>query len=285
MKKTLSGFLIALACAFSADGALRVASLHPLLSDMARSIGGDAVEVVDLFPENGNLHDFAPTAADIAAAAGSRMILACGKGVEPYLNDLRDTAGSGTQIVELGSTVPDVCLPGSTVADPHWWNSPMAMKRAARHLRTVLAQAAPEQKETFTDGMRRYCAQMDTLIREAKLAIASIAPERRVIVSSHASMCHFCKDFGFIALPVHGIAHECEGDTASLAHMLHHLREHKVPCIFIGVNESPRAMQVIASQVGATTQPLVQDGIHPESSSYADMFRFNIRNIVKGLNR
>ena len=42
---------------------LKIASLHPLLSEMARNIGGEAVEVVDLFPANGDLHSFAPAAS------------------------------------------------------------------------------------------------------------------------------------------------------------------------------------------------------------------------------
>ena len=61
-------------CALGAQGARKVASLHPLLSDMARQVGGDAVEVVNLFPENGELHACEPTAADVAAAAGAQPL-------------------------------------------------------------------------------------------------------------------------------------------------------------------------------------------------------------------
>ncbi len=269
--------------ALGAQGGLKVASLHPLLSDMARSVGGAAVEVVDLFPENGELHAFEPTAADLAAAAGAQLVLACGKGVEPYLDDLRDSLPARTQVIELGQSVPEVYLPGTQVADPHWWNSPSAMKRASRALRNALEAAEPAQKATFARGQRAYAAQMDALVREARIAFAGIPQEKRVLVCSHAAMNHFCKEFGFTTIAIHGISQESEGDTASLARVLSRLRSQGVPCLFHGVNEAPKVLQTIASQVGATTRPLALDGIYPASPTYAELFRFNVKNIADGL--
>ncbi|MBO5684154.1 MAG: zinc ABC transporter substrate-binding protein [Akkermansia sp.] len=285
MKKIVCAVMMGILCAFGAQAVTKVASLHPMLSDMARNVGGNVVEVVDLFPANGELHAFEPTAADVAQATGAQLVLACGKGVEPYLEDLRDSLPARTQVIELGQSVPDVCLPGSTVADPHWWNSPTAMKRASRALRSALERLAPADKVVFAKGQRAYSAQMDTLVREAKLAFAAIPHEKRVLVCSHAAMSHFCKDFGFTALAVHGIAQESEGDTASLARILAELRSKSVPCLFYGVNEPPKVLRTIATQVGAQALPLALDGINPATPTYTELFRFNVKNIVEGLSR
>ena len=282
MKKLLCAML-ALMLTLASEGSIKVASLHPLLSDMARVVGGNGVEVVDLFPANGELHAFEPTAADVAAAAGAELVLACGKGVEPYLQDLRDSLPSTTRIVELGATVPDVFIPGTRIADPHWWNSPSAMKRASRALRSELERAFPAGKDTFTKGQREYSRKMDWLRRTASLSFVPIAQEKRILVCSHAAMSHFCKEFGFTAIAVHGVAQESEGDTASLARILSQLRQQKVACLFYGVNDSPKIMQTIASQVSATTRPLVLDGIYPALGSYEELFLFNIKNITNGL--
>ena len=124
---------------------------------------------------------------------------------------------------------------------------------------------------------------MDTLVREAKLAFADIPHEKRVLVCSHAAMSHFCKDFCFSALAVHGIAQESEGDTASLARILAELRSKSVPCLFYGVNEPPKVLRAIANQVGAKALPLALDGINPATPTYSELFRFNVKNIVEGL--
>ena len=159
------------------------------------------------------------------------------------------------------------------------------MKRASRALRSALERVAPADKATFARGQRAYSAQMDTLVREAKLAFAAIPHENRVLVCSHAAMSHFCKAFGFTALAVHGSAQASEGDTASLARILAELRSKSVPCLFYGVNEPPKVLRAIADQVGAKAFPLALDGINPATPTYAELFRFNVRNIVKGLSR
>ncbi len=262
---------------------LKVASLHPLLSEMATSVGGERVKVIDLFPENGSLHAFEPTSRELSMAAGAKLLLACGKGVEPYLGGLRESLSSRTRLLELGAEVPDVALPGSDCIDPHWWNSPDNMKRASRTLLAALCEADPAGRETYRANQRKYAAKMDSLARLAEILLAGIPQEQRVLVTGHAAMCHFCAAFRFTPIPIHGIAMESEGDTASLAHLLAELRARRVPCIFSEINTSPRALEAIAAQVNARTLPLVMDGINASMDTYERLFTYNVSAILAGL--
>ena len=262
---------------------LKIASLHPLLSEMARSIGGDAVEVVDLFPENGDLHSFAPGSKQLAAAADADMLLACGKGIEPYLAELAQSMRPETVIVGLGRDIPNVYLPNSRRPDPHWWNTPENMKRASRTLLAYLQQAAPAKSAQFAAAQKKYAAGMDTLTRKARLQFSSIPQNRRYLVTGHAALCHFCKEFNFTPITIHGISKESEGDTATLAHLLTDLRSKDVRCIFTEVGASPKILEVIAEQLGVPTAPLVLDGIFPGQQSYEKLFLHNVNTISKQL--
>lgn len=258
---------------------LKIASLHPLLSEMAKTLGGDAVEVVDLFPANGDLHSFAPGSQQIAAAADAELLLACGKGIEPYLNDLAESVRKDVVIVGLGRDIPNVYLPNSQRIDPHWWNTPENMKRASRTLLRAMQQQAPEQAANFRKNQRRYAAAMDTLTRKAKLQFSSIPQEHRYLVTGHAALCHFCEAFGFTPITIHGISRECEGDTAGLAALLSDLRGKGVRCIFTEVGASPKILEVIAEQLGVPTAPLVLDGVFPGNQSYEALFLHNVNTI------
>ena len=262
---------------------LKIASLHPLLSEMARSIGGDAVEVVDLFPENGDLHSFAPGSKQLAAAADADMLLACGKGIEPYLAELAQSMRPETVIVGLGRDIPNVYLPNSRRPDPHWWNTPENMKRASRTLLAYLQQAAPAKSAQFAAAQKKYAAGMDTLTRKARLQFSRIPQNRRFLVTGHAALCHFCKEFNFTPITIHGISKESEGDTATLAHLLTDLRSKDVRCIFTEVGASPKILEVIAEQLGVPTAPLVLDGIFPGQQSYEKLFLHNVNTISKQL--
>lgn len=283
MRNLLYSLMACLLCALGAQAQVKIAVLHPLLSEMAQAIGGKHVQVAELYPANAELHSFSPSPADIAAGSGAKLLLACGKGVEPYLSDLKQSLSAETRVVELGAAIPNVNLPGSSKADPHWWNTPQNMKRASRTLLRELSALLPHAKADLRAGQRKYAADMDALDREARLAFSRIPQEKRVLVTAHAAMCHFCAAYGFTPVAVHGIAHESEGDPATLAHLLAELRQHQAACLFTEAISSPRAIQSLAAQVGATTRPLILDGIHPKMHSYREIFSFNIRNIAEGL--
>ncbi len=283
MRKIVCMLLMMLGIAIADAAPLRVASLHPLLSEMARAMGGEHVEVVDLFPANGELHGFNPTGRDLAAAAGARLLLACGKGVEPYLADLRDSLPAATTIVEAGKDIPEVLVPGTRFRDPHWWNTPDNMKRASRTVLAAMVQAAPQHEATFTAGQKAYASTMDRLSRTARQRLSRIPRDARYLVTGHAAMCHFCKAYNLTPVAIQGIAKESEGDTATLAALLADLRSKKTRCIFTEVNASPRMLQVIAEQLGIPTAPLVMDGIYPAAQDYESMFLHNIETICKHL--
>ncbi|MGN0869174.1 MAG: metal ABC transporter substrate-binding protein [Akkermansia sp.] len=283
MLRLLCVLLWWLPCALGAQGTLRIAVLHPLLGELAQGLGGEAVQVLPLYSGAGDLHEFAPGTAELAAAAQAPLLLACGKGVEPYLNDLRRSLPPSTAVVELGATLPDVCLPGTAVADPHWWNSPAQVRRAARVLLVELCRRCPEHRAAFTERFRALSAELDALHREAALRLAAIPPEQRVLVTGHAAFCHWCAEFGFTPVAVYGVAHESEGDAASLAALLAELRRAGARCLFTEAYEEDRGMVALAQQLGAGTQALIADGISPEHPGYADIFRRNVQAVCDGL--
>lgn len=285
MKKMLCLLLVMLGMSVAQAAPLKIASLHPLLSEMARTLGGEQVEVVNLFPENGDLHAFTPTGRELAAAADARLLLACGKGVEPYLADLRDSVKATTQIIEVGAEVPDVRVPGTHHADPHWWNTPENMKRASRTLLKAMQQASPEQAELFAKGQARYAADMEQLNRTARLKLSRIPQNARCLVTGHAAMCHFCKAYHFTPIAIQGVARESQGDPATLAALLAELRSRNARCIFTDVNSTPRALQAIADQLGIPTAPLVMDGIYPAAASYRELFLHNLNTICEHLGK
>ncbi len=264
---------------------VRVASLHPLLSEMARRVGGKDVEVVNLFPPHGELHRFEPGAQELAAAVQSRLILACGKGVEPYLGALREVFSSSDppgRVVELGNAVPDVLTPEGSV-DPHWWNAPENMKRAAYELALILENELPEKREEIRSRLATYAQAMDELTREARLALTHVPEVRRTLVTEHAAMCHFCAAFRLHPIAIQGSAAESEGDMASVARLISELRQRGVRRIYVELRESPRFLQNIASSINATVGELSMDGIAPGQPTYEAMFRNNLRAVCEGL--
>lgn len=281
--KKLVCMMVLLCAALVQAAPVKVASLHPLLSEMARRIGGEEVTVVDLFPANGSLHAFEPSTKELSMALGAKLLLAMGKNVEPYLDSLRESISAKTKFVELGAEIPDVMLPGTQTPDPHWWNSPENMKRASRRLLVELQALVPEQAAGFEKRQKAYAAEMDQLLVLGRVLLSRIPAERRILVTEHAAMCHFCEVFRLTPLALQGVAAESQGDAGTLAKLVSELRQKKVGCLFSEYNGSPRNVQVIAAQLGAAFMPLVMDGIAPDMPGYKKMMSYNLGVVAGGL--
>ncbi|RYD25899.1 MAG: metal ABC transporter substrate-binding protein, partial [Verrucomicrobiaceae bacterium] len=85
---------------------LKVAVLHPLLADIARQVGGESVEVVDLIGPNGDPHHFEPKPDDLKKAEGASLYLVAGMGLEGYLPKLKAIIANKATLVEVGATLP-----------------------------------------------------------------------------------------------------------------------------------------------------------------------------------
>lgn len=269
---------------------LKVASLHPLLGDLARQVGGDRVQVVDLLGRNSDPHHFEPTPQALIDAGDVDLYLASGMGLESYLPTLEAIVRPPTELVVLGESIPEMegaCdHPGHDHhdhgADPHWWHSVDAFRRATSLTAAAFSKADPDGAATYRRNALEYRRKLDELERWTRREIARIPPERRVLATAHDAFAYFCRDFGFRALPVSGINREQMPDARTLSRLIASLRDGKVPAIFPEKASNPKTLAALTEETGiALAAPLNADGSTAES--YEEMVRGNVSTIVAAL--
>src|SRR5690606_7970930 len=101
-------------------------------------------EVINILPTSANVHTFEPSPGDMARLQEAALVLAMGKHLEIYLDRLKENLPDAVEIYEAGRLVPSVvidpaneifaCCPAHShgAIDPHWWHSPLAVRRAVR---------------------------------------------------------------------------------------------------------------------------------------------------------
>lgn len=285
----LSIAILGLLAASAAAADLKVATLHPLLADLVREVGGQRVEIVELLDETDDPHHFEPTPDKLRAAVGMDLCLASGKGLESYLPALRNILGEGTRLIVVGATIPSLgggCNnPDHHHAgeiDPHWWHSIDAFRRAATITAEAFAGADPDHADAYRDNALAYRANLDALERWTRRQVARIPADRRVLATAHAAFGYFCHDFGFTALPIQGINREQMPDAKSLAELVDGIRKSGVPAIFPEDTSNPKILDTLASDIGVKiADPLIADGSTAES--YEAMIRHNVTTIVEAL--
>ena len=272
---------------------LKIAVLHPLLADLARQVGGEKVEVVDLIGPNGDPHHFEPKPEDLKNAEGATLYLVAGMGLESYLPKLKAIIANKASLIEVGETLP--ALEGACdheshdhkhehEIDPHWWHSIDHFRRATGVVAEAFAAASPENAASFRKNANAYRGQLNELERWAKREISKIPRDQRHLATAHAAFNYFCKEFGFTAHPVQGINREQMPDPKELAALVADLKKNEVVAIFPEKESNPKILQTLTKDTGIRLgEPLIADGTG--GLSYMEMVRHNVTAIVKALTK
>ncbi|MEM1296348.1 MAG: metal ABC transporter substrate-binding protein, partial [Verrucomicrobiota bacterium] len=256
-----------------ATAGLKVATLHPLISDLARQVGGSKVTVVSLMPTGADPHAFTPTPGQLASITDAQLILASGKGMETFLPKLRDNLASGQKLIEVGKKVPSikisgkdelfVCCPAHSLGgvDPHWWHSTSAMKRATLIVADEFAKVDPSNAATYNANAASYRAKLDQLDNWAKQQLAVIPRSNRKLTTSHLAFGYFCRDYGFKALPVQGLTRERDPSPGYLASAISEIKKQKIPAVFPEQRANPKVLQAMVKETGVKLGgTLIADG-------------------------
>lgn len=268
---------------------LRVASLHPVATDLARRIGGDRVEVVEIVRSGGDPHHFEPGPSEIRAVAEARIVLAAGLGLESYLPKLMAATSGGPQYVLLGKSVKPLRFPATQgsveMADPHWWQSLSNVSAAARKIRDVFGEADPEGRDGYEARASALLASLESLKEWAALEIASLPKSVRVLVTPHDGFGYFARDFGFVTIPLMDIKATNQPTPQRVSEIIAKMRARGVRAVFAEQGENPKALSEIMRETGARMGgELIADG--PGSGgvrTYEEMMRHNISTIVEAL--
>lgn len=270
---------------------LVVVSVHPLLTDALRQIGGDAVKVVDLIGTHGDPHHFEPSPDQLAQVQEARLYFVSGKGLESYLPSLRSMLAERAEVVEVGKSLPSLqgrCEHDAAEEhhhheiDPHWWHDVMLFARASRVIEEKLAQAAPQQADGFAQRGLRYRQELESLDRWVRKELLKVPREHRVLASTHAAFEYFCKAYQFESLPVQGVNREQVPSAVAMSGLIAQLKTRKIRALFPEKESNPKVLETIRDATGLRMgEPLIADGVGV--SSYADMVRHNVHAIAAGL--
>jgi zinc/manganese transport system substrate-binding protein len=296
--KHLASFVLvfSLASPGVASANLKVATLHPLLSDLARNVGGEKVEVVSLLKAGGDPHEFSPSPGDMTRIKDARLILASGKDLEPYLVRLGDNLAPGQEIFEVGRKIPSLrvevgelflCCPSHSQGgvDPHWWHGIGNMGRAARYLAEEFGRVDPPNKEAYLANAKAYGERLAKLKQWAEETLAPVPRADRELATSHAAFTYFCKEFGFRAIPVQGLNRESDPSPSYLAETLKVLKEANVRAVFPEQLANPKILEAMVAATGIKIgETLISDGTGSRGEeTFEGMIRWNVERISRAL--
>ena len=274
---------------------IRVASLSTVLSDIARNVGGDRVEVSEIIKPGSDPHLYEPTPGDIKKISSVQIVLASGLGFEPYLDKLRSSVQkSGVTFVVAGSAVkPIACAEedhhdhshSHDAADPHWWHSIANVEAVTLQLRDAFIAVDPDGRSDFQANAKAFEDKLKGLAKWTRLQLAVLPKSQRILVTSHDALGYFARDYGFQVLPVQGISTSDQPSSQKVRNLIQEIKSLGVKAIFAENIENPKVLQQITVETGANLGgTLYADGLGiGDAGTYIGMMRSNVTTIVGAL--
>ncbi len=172
--------------------------------------------------------------------------------------------------------------------DPHFWFDPTRVKIAVNEIAARLSSVDPENASFYYRNASEYGKELDELHVWIQEQVGTVAPERRLLVTSHDAFSYFAAAYGFeiVGLVIPSLATHVEPSAEHIAELVEVVREREVPALFGETTVSERLAQAVARETGAELFRLYSGSLGPEGSgadTYLGMVRANVETIVEAL--
>ena len=172
--------------------------------------------------------------------------------------------------------------------DPHFWFDPLRVKVAVNEIAARLSAIDPGSASVYYQNAAEYGKELDELHAWIQEQVGAVAPERRLLVTSHDAFTYLARAYGFeiVGLVIPSLATHVEPSAEHLAGLVEVVRERGVPALFGETTVSERLAQAVARETGAKLFRLYSGSLGPEGSgadTYLGMVRANIETIVEAL--
>lgn len=269
----------------------QVVSTSTILTDLATTIAGDAVQITGILKPGADPHTYEPVPADTAAMERANLILYNGYDLEPGLIRLMKAAGANAKQLAVGEVVPPLQLEekGQKVPDPHVWGNVQNTAKMAAAIRDALIEIAPNDREKLTQNADRLIVDLNRLDGWIKQQIQTIPAQNRRLVTTHDAFQYYAQAYGLsIAGTLIGISTEEQPSAQTVQRLVQSIRATKVPAIFAETTINPALIQTVAQEAGVKLAPqqLYSDSIGAPGSpgeTYIKMMAANTTSIVEAL--
>ncbi len=276
---------------------LQVVTTTTMITDLVSNIGGDLIDVEGLMGAGVDPHLYKASAGDVSKLANADIIFYNGLHLEGKLVEVFEKMGSAQKSqVALGEFLDKTTLIGSDYFasnyDPHVWFNIDYFKQFTTAVVDELSKRDPKNAATYKSNSAAYIDKLTALDNEVRAVIATLAPEKRILVTAHDAFNYFGKSYGFEVVGLQGLSTATEAGVQDVQRLSQFIIDHQVKAIFIESSVPRRTIEALEAAVKAKGHDvsiggsLYSDALGNAGTvegTYIGMFRYNVNTIVTAL--
>lgn len=282
--------------AFTGTPPIKIVATTGMVADIARNVGGTHVVVRALMGPGTDPHLYKATPGDVGALREADLILYSGLHLEGKMADVLVRLARRQPTFAVTDGIPEDRLKNwadtPDAHDPHVWFDAKLWAQAAAFVRDILVQLDPPRAADYTTNAAAYIARLEALDAWAREQLATIPPERRVLITAHDAFGYFGAAYGIEVLGIQGISTESEAGVQRINELVQLIADRGVKAVFVETTVSDKNMQALVEgsrarghdiRIGGS---LYSDAMGDEggpAGTYEGMFRTNVETIVHAL--
>ncbi len=276
---------------------VRIVATTSMVADLALNVAGErAADVTGLMGAGIDPHVYKASEGDVQRLAEADVILYNGLHLEAKMSDVLERVERGAVTaavadgIERGRLIRPPEFAGAY--DPHVWFDIRLWMEAAKEVRDTLAGLDPGHADVYRANARRYLAELAALDQEVRRLVATLPPERRVLVTAHDAFNYFGRAYGFEVRGLQGISTAAEAGAADVQGLADFIAERRIPALFAESSVPQQTIKAVQEAVrsrgfeveigGGLFSDAMGDPGSPEGT-YPGMIRHNVRTIVGAL--
>ncbi|HEM5998362.1 TPA: zinc ABC transporter substrate-binding protein AdcA [Streptococcus suis] len=237
-----------------------VTTFYPVYEFTKQVVGEEGT--VDLLIEAGTeVHDFEPSAKDIAVIQEADTFVYENENMETWVPDVLDTIDT-EQVGVIKATEGMLLLPGSEeeehdhaegeehhhAYDPHVWLSPERSITLVETIRDGLIAQYPEKKAIFEENAAAYIEKLTDL--DAKYYETLSAAKQKYFVTQHTAFAYLALDYGLKQVSITGVAADEDPTPSRLAELTEYINKYGIKYIYFEENASKSVAETLAKETG-----------------------------------
>ena len=275
---------------------LQVVTTTTMITDIAKNIGGDVINVQGLMGSGVDPHLYKASEGDVSKLANADVVFYNGLHLEGKLVEVFEKMGNRVQTVALAEVLDKSGLIGSEYFasnyDPHVWFDIDYFIQMTEKLTSELKRLDPENSEVFEANRISYIEKLKALETEVKSVIETLPKEKRILVTAHDAFNYFGKAYEFEVVGLQGLSTATEAGVQDVQNLSKFIINNQVKAIFVESSVPKRTIEALQQAVkskgfnveigGELFSDALGNADTPEGE-YIGMFKHNVNTIVEAL--
>lgn len=266
--------------------------------EFTKQITGEEANVELLIQAGTEVHDFEPSAKDIAKIKEADTFVYENENMETWVPKVLESVNS-EKVGVVKATEGMVLLPGGDDHDhdhahgedghhhdfdPHVWLSPERSITMVESLRDQLVEQHPEKKEAFETNAAAYIEKLKELDKKYDDTLSQA--KQKNFVTQHTAFAYLALDYGLKQISITGVSADEDPTPARLAELTDYVKEYGIKYIYFEENASKSVAETLAKEAGVELEVLnplesLTDEAVKEGADYISVMEDNLAALEK----